>query len=358
MPVEKVDVNTFLALAKNHLVFDVRSPNEYAYAHIPGAISLPIFNDTQRAEIGTAYKQINRQDAIKIGFKYFGGELNNYVNKVEQSLSQHKNISKEKILVHCWRGGMRSGAMAWLLDFYGFEVILLDGGYKSYRNFVLEQLAWPYQFNVLGGYTGSGKTEILLALIKHHNAVIDLEGIACHKGSSFGSLGMSEQPTQEQFENNLANELSKFVLQNEEGNLYQPKPIWIENESQRIGLINLPKPFYQTILNGKLFNLNIPFQERLNFITKYYGTFEKDKLVTAIMRIQKRLGGLDTKNAINFLLEGNVQNSFDILLKYYDKQYLQSANKTHRKATIINSPVVDENINAQLILQQYNQHDN
>ncbi len=358
MPIEKVDVSIFLSLAKNHLVFDVRSPQEYAYAHIPGAISLPIFSDSQRAEIGTTYKQINRQDAIKLGFKYFGPELNNYVSKVEQNLASHKNKSKEKILVHCWRGGMRSGAMAWLLSFYGFDVVLLDGGYKAYRNFVLEQLAWPYQFNVLGGYTGSGKTETLLALKKQNYAVIDLEGIACHKGSAFGALGMNEQPTQEQFENNLALELSKLLIENGDGNLYQPKPIWIENESLRIGLINLPKPFYETVLNGNLVTIVIPFEERLNFISKWYGTFDKDKLVSAIMRIQKRLGGLDTKNAINFLLEGDVKSSFDILLKYYDKQYLLSAEKTLRKATLINSNMVDEKINTQLIMQQFAQHDN
>jgi tRNA 2-selenouridine synthase len=350
MPVTKVDVSTFLELAKSNPVFDVRSPQEYAYAHIPGALSLPIFNDAQRAEIGTTYKQISRQDAIKIGLKYFGPQLNTYVSLVEETLKKYTSNNNQKVLVHCWRGGMRSGAMAWLLGFYGFDVVLLEGGYKAYRNYVLNQLALPYQFNVLGGYTGSGKTEVLLELKKQHEPVIDLEGIACHKGSSFGALGMKDQPSQEQFENNLAKELTAYYHLNEQQNFHQPKPIWIENESQRIGLLNLPKPFYETILAGKVFVLNIPFDERLKFITEYYGKFEKDKLVTAIMRIQKRLGGLDTKNAINFLLEGDVSSCFKILLSYYDKQYQQSAEKTIRQALVLELPLVDEKHNATLLL--------
>lgn len=351
MPVTKVDVNTFLDLAKSNPVFDVRSPQEYAYAHIPGAKSLPIFNDEQRAEIGTTYKQISRQDAIKIGLKYFGPQLNQYIQIVEQVLQTYLT-QNQKVLVHCWRGGMRSVAMAWLLGFYGFDVVLLEGGYKAYRNFVLQQLSLPFKFNVIGGYTGSGKTEVLQELKQHNQAVIDLEQIACHKGSSFGALGMKEQPSQEQFENNLALELSKNYYINEQQQFIQPKPIWIENESQRIGLINLPKSFYETILSSPLIVLNIPFNQRLDYIVSNYGRFDNDKLVTAVMRIQKRLGGLDTKTAINFLLEGNTKAAFDVLLKYYDKQYEKSAERLGRKAEVVSAETVDAKKNATLILNK------
>ena len=352
MPIEKVDVRTFLELANSNPIFDVRSPKEYAYAHIPGALSLPIFDDNQRAEIGTTYKQISRQDAIKIGLKYFGPQLNDYIKTVEAALKKYPSNNNQKVLVHCWRGGMRSGAMAWLLGFYGFDVVLLEGGYKSYRNDVLQQLALPYQFNVLGGYTGSGKTEVLHELKKQHVSVIDLEGIACHKGSSFGALGMDEQPSQEQFENNLATQLAKYYYFNEQQQYNQTNPIWIENESQRIGLLNLPKAFYETILAGNLIVLNIPFEERLGHILEHYGKFDSDKLVSATMRIQKRLGGLDTKNAVTFLLEGNIKACFDLLLKYYDKQYERSGERVGRKSVTIDSPVVNPKQNAALILKQ------
>jgi tRNA 2-selenouridine synthase len=351
MPVEKVDVSTFLSLSKSHPVFDARSPKEYDYAHIPGAISLPIFNDEQRAEIGTTYKQVSRQDAIKIGLNYFGPQLNQYIQIVEQTLQTY-STQAPKVLIHCWRGGMRSGAMAWLLDFYGFDVVLLEGGYKAYRNFVLQQFSLPFQFNVIGGYTGSGKTEVLQELKKQNQAVIDLEQIACHKGSSFGALGMKDQPSQEQFENNLLLELSLCYYINEQQKFSQPKPIWIENESQRIGLINLPKSFYENILSSNLIILSIPFNQRLEHIVNYYGKFDNDKLVTAVMRIQKRLGGLDTKTAINYLLEGNIKDAFEVLLKYYDKQYEKSSEKSGRKAEVISSETVDAKQNATLILNK------
>lgn len=351
MPITKVDVNTFLRLASTNPVFDVRSPKEYAYAHIPGAHSLPIFTDEQRAEIGTTYKQVSRQDAIKIGLTYFGPQLNQYLQFVEQTLQAY-SIQAPKVLVHCWRGGMRSGAMAWLLSFYGFDVVLLEGGYKAYRNVVLQHLSLPFKFRVIGGYTGSGKTEVLQELKKQNQAVIDLEQLACHKGSAFGALGMQTQPSQEQFENNLAVELSAYYQINEQQEFIQPKPIWIENESQRIGLLNLPKPFYETILSSPLLVLTIPFGERLDYIVRNYGRFENDKLVTAVMRIQKRLGGLDTKNAINFLLEGNTKAAFEVLLTYYDKQYERAAEKLGRNAQAVGSTRVDAEFNAALMLTQ------
>jgi tRNA 2-selenouridine synthase len=163
---------------------------------------------------------------------------------------------------------------------------------------------------------------------------------------------MTEQPSQEQFENKLALELSSNYYFNEQQQFIQPKPIWIENESQRIGLINLPKPFYETILSSNLTVFKIPFAQRLDYITSNYGKFENDKLVTAIMRIQKRLGGLDTKTAINFLLEGNTKAAFDVLLKYYDKQYEKSAEKSGRKAELVSAETVDAKQNATLILNK------
>jgi tRNA 2-selenouridine synthase len=252
--------------------------------------------------------------------------------------SNEKPVTPHCVLVHCWRGGMRSAGVAWLLDLYGFKVYTLTGGYKSYRKWALQQFDQPYLFNVLGGYTGSGKTQILKELSKENYPVIDLEAIACHKGSAFGALGEPMQPTQEMFENELA--LSLYSV-----NIAPYQQVWIEDESQRIGQVNLPNVLFKTMQQSPLYFLDIPFDERLNNITDIYGKFRKEALVAAIMRIQKRLGGFNTKNAINYLLEDNYKESFRILLSYYDRYYERSLNTRDNKEQLL-SAIQCEHIDA------------
>jgi tRNA 2-selenouridine synthase len=208
---------------------------------------------------------------------------------------------------------MRSAAVAWLLDLYGFKTEQLTGGYKAYRNWVLAQFEKNYSMKVLGGYTGSGKTEILLQLQKSKLPVIDLEGLANHKGSAFGALGQNEQATQEQFENNLAGALFTTCAAH--------PYFWIEDESQRIGTNMLPIAFFKSMRNSVCYFIDIPFASRLQFIVQAYGRFAVADLIAATLRIQKRLGGLETKTAVNYLVENNVEAAFSILLKYYDKVY-------------------------------------
>ena len=207
MGVEKIHIEQFLELAKEYPVLDVRSPGEYRHAHIPGAYSLPLFSDEERKVVGTTYKQQSREASIKIGLDYFGPKMRKMVEEVElliRSRESGQMVNDSRlVLVHCWRGGMRSGAVSWLLDLYGFKVYTLIGGYKKYRNYVLDTFRLPLQFNILGGYTGSGKTELLKTLKEKGESVIDLEDIAKHKGSAFGNIDMPEQPTQEMFENIL-----------------------------------------------------------------------------------------------------------------------------------------------------------
>ncbi len=309
MAIEKLQIERFVNLAKLHPVLDVRSPAEYKHAHIPGAISLPLFTDDERKVVGTAYKQESREMAIKIGLDYFGPKMRQMVEEVALLTVNH---SPKIVLLHCWRGGMRSAGVAWLLDLYGFKVYTLAGGYKKFRQYVLETFTKPYQFKIIGGYTGSGKTEILYELQQQQELIIDLEKAASHKGSAFGSLGMPAQPSQEMFENILATALLNIDIS---------KHIWLEDESQRIGDVNIPKSLWQHMRNAPVYFLDIPFEERLLCIVKWYGMQDKEKMINAIIRIKKRLGGLETKTAVNYLIEDNITESFRVLLKYYDKWY-------------------------------------
>ena len=333
MAVQKITIEPFLELAAQHTVLDVRSPGEYLHAHIPGAFSLPLFTDEERKVVGTAYKQQSREVAIKIGLDYFGVKMRGMVEAVENLLNEKKtkrgkqeSISQHTVLVHCWRGGMRSAGIAWLLDLYGFKVYTLVGGYKTYRQWARSQFENKYNFTIVGGYTGTGKTLVLQELKRVGNPIIDLEGLANHKGSAFGALGEKPQPSQEMFENLLAVELAGVSYQ---GNTQiDPAPllplkavIYMEDESQRIGLLNIPSTLWDTMRTSPVTFINIPFEERLNYLSIEYGKFEKEKLVNAIIRIQKRLGGLETKTAVNYLLENNHKECFRILLKYYDKYY-------------------------------------
>ena len=308
MAIEKIDITAFLDLSSRIPVFDVRSPGEFSHASIPDAYSLPLFTDEERKVVGTAYKQQGREKAVKLGLDYFGVKMNRIIEEVLAHVQM-----KSPIIVHCWRGGMRSAGVAWLLDLYGFKVYTLTGGYKAYRKWALSYLGQEHTFNILGGYTGSGKTEILHHLIKKGEQVIDMEGIASHKGSAFGALGMPPQPSQEMFENALALSIQRASAPG--------KPIWIEDESQRIGLINIPQSFWQMMRTRPVYFIDVPFESRLEFITGSYGKRQKSELAAAITRIQKRLGGLETKTALNYLLEDNYMECFRILLHYYDKLY-------------------------------------
>ena len=312
--VEKINISRLLELIRENVpVIDVRSPGEYAQARIPGAYSLPLFSDEERKVVGTAYKQESREKAIKLGVDYFGLKMSKMIEEVEEWL---KNRPTRTVIVHCWRGGMRSAGVAWLLDLYGFRVYTVIGGYKAFRKWVIEQQAIDYPIRVLGGYTGSGKTEVLSFLKKHDESIIDLEGLAHHKGSAFGALGLPPQPSQEMFENLVSFELWK-CLQNEQ-------PIWIEDESQRMGHVNIPISLWNTLRTKPVYFVDVPFENRLDYIVKHYGKLNRGELAAAILRIQKRLGGLETKTSLNCLAEGNIKECFRILLKYYDKQYSKS----------------------------------
>ncbi|MBI3139953.1 MAG: tRNA 2-selenouridine(34) synthase MnmH [Sphingobacteriales bacterium] len=360
MAAERIHIGPFLELAKQFPVFDVRSPGEYNHAHIPGAHSLPLFSDEERKEVGTAYKQQSREQAIKIGLDFFGPKMRKMVEAVETLAGQQLAAADSEpaahkakiILLYCWRGGMRSGAVSWLLDLYGFKVYTLVGGYKKFRNHVLDSFGQPYRFSILGGFTGSGKTELLPVLKEKGEKVIDLEGIAGHKGSAFGNIGLPPQPTQEMFENRLSCQLSACLSGSQDQN--QAAPIWLEDESQRIGLVNLPNELWKNMRRSPVYFLDIPFDERLKHIVPEYGQLDPEKLISAIERISQKLGHLNAKTAILLLKEGKISESFEILLKYYDKFYFRSLHNREGADSLLHS-VICKSVsteNADLLLRE------
>ena len=352
--IRSISISDYFHQYSHGLLLDVRSPGEYEHAHIPGARSLPLFTNDERKVVGTAYKQESREKAIKIGLKYFGPKMVKMVEEVEklkaESIKQKAEGKGQEevdfpIVVHCWRGGMRSAGVAWLLDLYGFEVYTIKGGYKSFRHWCLQQLDASHTMRIIGGYTGSGKTELLHALASRGEYIIDLEGLASHKGSAFGNINMPPQPSQEMFENKLAMALAAA----------KSRTIWMEDESQRIGDVNMPFGFFKKMRLAPLYFLDIPFEERLDYIVKDYGKGDIEKLVNAIIRIQKRLGGLEAKNAIQCLLEQDIRGCFAILLRYYDKWYLKGLDQ-HRidvgdRLTNLTLPTTNAMANATALLQ-------
>lgn len=285
---------------------DVRSPSEFAYGHIPGAINYPLFNDSERVLIGKLYKQEGKEKAVLKGLEIVGPRMHLIVKDFM------KLFPERKLIILCWRGGMRSNSVSWLLRQAGFEIETLSGGYKHYRTLVREFLTGPFNLRILNGPTGSGKTDILKALKDIGEQVIDLEGLAHHKGSSFGSIGQLEQPSIEQFENNLADELLTFDSK---------EVIWVEDESRKIGRINLGDHFWNQMLAADFLRINIPMEERVRRLVEDYGFYSPEELEKSIIRIGKRLGPQHLKTALEQLSNGKFDEVAKICLVYYDKAY-------------------------------------
>ena len=287
-------------------VADVRTPAEFEHGHIPGAINLPLFSNEERVQVGTTYKQVSREAAILLGFDLTGNKWSGFIRRALE-LAPGK-----KIALHCWRGGMRSGAMAWALDLYGFDVYLIQGGYKSYRRWILQQFEKTYQLCVIGGMTGTGKTKILQQLQLLGHPVVDLEALAQHQGSAYGSMNKLVQPTQEQFENNFGYQLSR---------LGAAKTIWVEDESLSIGKRFIPKPFWNQMQLAPMIDLQLTPECRLANLLDEYGPLDKDFLIECTGRIRKRLGPEQTKHAIAAIREDRMADFIKLVIVYYDKTY-------------------------------------
>ena len=337
--IQSLDIHAFLNYsAQHHLpILDVRAPKEFTEGRIPGAQSLPLFTDDERAQVGTAYKQISKDKAVLLGLDLFGPKMSRMVREAE------KLAPGKEVMLHCWRGGMRSSGVAWLLDLAGFKVNLLQDGYKAFRRLVHQTFAQPLSLLVIGGMSGSGKTEVLHELQKLGEQVIDLEQLAHHCGSAFGGIGKEPQPTIEQFENNLGIALLQANRQ---------RPIWLEDENITIGRVNLPKPLYDQMQQAPLLKLEIPLAARIQKLTQEYRLADKALLQKAIERIKKRLGGLAYKEAMQAIETDNIEKMVELALAYYDKAYTyQLAHKPADKIITITLDGTNAQENTKRILE-------
>jgi tRNA 2-selenouridine synthase len=339
--VHEIEITDFLS-TKIPLI-DVRSPGEFMKGHIPDAINIPLFTDDERAHIGTVYVQQSKEKAITLGYRYVNPKLSDFI------IQSQKIAPDGKVVVHCWRGGMRSRSFAQHLSDNGFrDVSIIRGGYKAYRTYLHNTFDIPFDLNIVGGYTGSGKTLVIQQLHKSGFQVVDLEDLAKHKGSAFGAIANQMQPTVEQFENNLFEVWRKLDYR---------QTIWLEDESHNIGGVNLPMNLFNQMRNSPLYFLDIPKEERARFLVSEYANTDTGSLTESIRKISKRLDGQKTKEAYEFLNVGNFYEVAFLVLNYYDKTYLKGMRfRDPEKVIIIQRNDIDPVGNASTIINSYEQH--
>ena len=300
------------------LLIDVRSPEEYYKGHMPNSISIPIFNNEERSIIGKKYKYSGRENAVREGFKIIENKIDKIINKFilikkEFQISTiDKTANDTYIKIYCARGGMRSQSMLWLLEKFHYPCITLNGGYKTYRNWVLNIFKDKQKIIVIGGKTGTRKTKILEKLKALGYQILDFENLANHRGSSFGGLGMKEQPTNEQYENLIAEDLNKFN---------KKKIIFVEAESANIGKNRIPHELYKQMKNSKRIEIIRNEKIRIKELINTYSKYKKNDLKESVLKITKRLGPQRTKSAINSIDNEDWENVCKSVLDYYDRCY-------------------------------------
>ena len=294
-------------------IIDVRSPSEFCQGHWPGAVNVPLFSDTERQKIGKSYKKESRLKAIFNGLEATLPKTEKLLKLILETSLNDKGLNKS-LRIYCWRGGMRSNAFAWLARTIGIKTYLLKGGYKSYRKWVLDQFESELPLRLIGGKTGTRKTDLLNYIEKENIYVIDLEGLANHRGSSFGSLGMKEQPSTQQFENILAESLDNFQMS-------KANELWLEDESSNLGKCRIPINLYKKMRKAPIIEIIKTKKERLENLVNMYSQNSQSELKDAVLRISKRLGPQRTKEAITAIDKKEWSKACNAMLDYYDKCY-------------------------------------
>jgi tRNA 2-selenouridine synthase len=319
-----IEFGKFMEEVKSLPVLDVRTPAEYAHGHIPGALSFPLFENEERARIGTLYNHAGSDAAVLLGLEIIGPRLREYAEKA-RSLAPAGNA-----LLYCWRGGMRSNSLAWLLNTSGMQCRTLQGGYKSYRRFLLEKLAEPLRYILVGGMTGSGKTDIIHELKRQGEQVLDLEELASHKGSAFGAVGMQNQPTQEQFENELFNFWRA---------LKPDRPVWLEDESVRIGRLFIPTPLYNRMQQAPVIQVTSSLENRIQRLIRDYSMASPEVLTAIFTGLKKRLGEERMLEALELVNLSDYGGAARIALHHYDKVY--SRQLSEKKSRLVHNLDLD-----------------
>ena len=301
-------------------IIDVRSPSEFYQGHWPGAVNIPLFSDSERETIGKSYKKESRLKAILQGLKVTIPNAKNLLEIILQ-ITTKKEGKNKSLRIYCWRGGMRSSAFAWLARTIGIRTYLLKGGYKNYRKWVLNQFEADLPIRLLGGKTGTRKTDLLNYIHNENIYVIDLEGIANHRGSSFGSLGMKKQPSTQQFENILAMSIDAF-------NKTTANEIWLEAESSSLGKCRIPNSLYTKMKEAPILEIIKSKNERIDNLVNVYSQNSQNELKEAVERISKRLGPQRTKEAIVAIEKKEWSKACIAMLDYYDKCYEYELKKT------------------------------
>lgn len=332
-----VSIDEFMALSRKYPVIDVRTTAEFQKGHIPGAHNLPLFSNEERAIVGKTYHREGREQAILVGLELVGPKMREMVEHVRTLTAENT------LLLYCWRGGMRSNSVGWLFSTYGYRVYVLIGGYKAFRNYALQSFELSRKIIILSGETGSGKTAILQELQKMGEQVIDLEALAHHKGSSFGNLGEAPQPTQQEFENQLALQWRA---------LDASRLVWLEDESQKIGSRMIPQALWQQMRNAPVILLKVPLELRAHHLLSEYGQFAPRELAEAVQRLRERLGGLHTRIALESIEKGDLEGCCKLLLShYYDKTYRHGLSRRNSELIhTVKTDILDATLNARKVL--------
>ena len=325
----------------NGPLIDVRSPSEYYKGHLPNSINIPLFDNDEREIVGKIYKKEGREKAVIKGLQFFEKKLELLLDNLFINIHTNKSILKTKnnelpIRIYCARGGMRSESIAWLLEKYNFNPITLKGGYKTYRRWILDSFSKKWNIIVIGGKTGTGKTRLLSFLDKNKYQTIDLEGYASHRGSTFGGLGMKEQPSNEQFENRISEKLNTFNTN---------KNIFIEAESANIGKCKIPHEFFNQMKKSRRIEIIRSEQNRLYELIETYSVFKKSELKESVLRIKKRLGPQRTKMALDGINDEKWELVCRSVLDYYDRCYeFEKVGKENIKTLDLTDMKYDERI--------------